>query len=68
MNQLGGHSEPRFRLRHPHPETAVSLVIFGMPSLRQVEDLNSLLRVDTASFTLAPGGVLLSLLLLRCWD
>jgi hypothetical protein len=65
MNQLGGHPKPRFRLRHPHPETAVSLVIFGMPLLRQVKDLNSLLRVDTASFILAHGGFLLSLLFLR---
>ena len=66
MNQLGDHPEPRFRLRHPHPETAVSFVIFGMPLLPQVEGLNSLLRVDTASFTLVPGGFLLSLLFLRC--
>lgn len=58
MNQLGGLPEPRFRLRHPHPETALSLVIFGMPLLRQVGKLNSLLRVDTASFTLVPGGFL----------
>jgi hypothetical protein len=58
MNQLGGHHEPRFRVRHPHPETALSLVIFGMPLLRQVGKLNSLLRVDIPSSTLAPGGFL----------
>jgi hypothetical protein len=68
MNQLGGHHEPRFRLRHPHPETAVSLVIFGMPLLRQVQELNSLSRVDTASFTWAPGGFLWAPLFLRWWD
>lgn len=58
MTQLGGHSEPRFRLRHPHPETGVSLVIFGMALLRQVGELNDLLRIDTASYTWAPGGFL----------
>jgi hypothetical protein len=58
MIQLGDHHEHRFRLRHPRSETAVSLVIFGMSLLRRVEELNSLLRVDTASFTLAPDGFL----------
>ena len=45
MNQLGGHHEPRFRLRHLHRETALSLVIFGMPLLRQVGGLNSLFQL-----------------------
>jgi hypothetical protein len=58
MTQLGDHHEPRFRVRHPRQETAVSLVIFGMSLLRHAEELNSLLRVDTASFTWAPGGFL----------
>ena len=58
MNQLGDPCEPRFRLRHPHPETAVSLVIFGMPHYDKRGLSNSLLRVDTASFTSAPGGLL----------
>jgi len=48
MNQLGGNPEPRFRLRHPHPETAVSRVIFGKLLLRQVGELNSLLVILSA--------------------